>query len=340
MAENLKRGVTMELTSVGLQSSKGKKALNYIKRYWTLYLLLLLPIAYFLIFRYGPMYHIITAFKKYNLFKGPFEMEWAANYGFEHFVRAFNDKDFLYAMRNTITLNLLDLALGFPAPIILAIILNELAFKRFKKFTQTVAYMPHFLSWIIIFGLTQQLLAPSSGIVNVLLRDIGFLDLIGRPLDPGGVASGIPFMTSPAMWIWSYIFIGIWQSVGWNTIIYLAAITGISPELYEAASVDGASRLRKIWHVTLPGLRPTIVVLLIMSLGRILGSDFDRPYALTTKMVGSVSRVISIYIYEVGIKALRFSVTTAVGLFQSVVCVFFLFGANAIAKKFGERGVW
>lgn len=340
MAENLKRGVTMELTSVGTHASKGKRTLNYLKRYWTLYLLLLLPIVYFIIFRYGPMYYIITAFKKYNLFVGPLEMEWAGKFGLEHFAKAFNNRDFMFALRNTITLNLLDLVLGFPAPVILAIILNELAFKNFKRITQTVAYMPHFLSWIIISGMATQMFAPDRGVINSFLRDIGFLNLIGQTTDAAGFVTGVPFLNSPWHWVFTYIFIGIWQSVGWNTIIYLAAITGISPELYEAASVDGAGRLRKIWHVTLPGLRPTIVVLLIMSMGRIVGSDFDRPYALTNNMVTSTSNVISTFIYTTGIKGLQFSLTTAVGLFQSIVGVFFLFGANAIAKKFGERGVW
>ena len=150
----------------------------------------------------------------------------------------------------------------------------------------------------------------------------------------------IPFLTDPTHWIFTYIFLGIWQSVGWNTIIYLAAITSINPELYEAAAVDGAGRLKKMWHITLPGIKPTIVVLLIMSLGRILGSDFDRPFALGNKLVSSVSNVISIFVYNYGIRGLQFSLTTAVGLFQSVICVIFLLLANSLAKKFGERGIW
>jgi putative aldouronate transport system permease protein len=149
----------------------------------------------------------------------------------------------------------------------------------------------------------------------------------------------IPFLNSPVHWVWTYVFLGIWQSVGWNTIIYLAAITGINPELYEAAAVDGASRLRKIWHVTLPGLRPSIVILLIMSLGRIIGIEFDRPYALSNKMVTSVANVISVFVYNYGIRGLQFSLTTAVGLFQSVIGVIFLLIANTVAKRFGERGI-
>ena len=306
--------------------TKRSKALNYMRRYWVLYLMLLLPMAFFIIFRYIPMGYIQIAFKNYSIVKSPWEMEWAANNGFEYFIKAFSNREFLYALRNTLMLNVLDLLFGFPAPIILAIILNELAFKRFKRVTQTVAYMPHFLSWVIISGMALQLLAPTNGLLNIMLNKLGI--------------ASIPFLNEPAYWVGTYVVLGIWQSCGWNTIIYLAAIAGINPELYEASSVGGAGRFRKIWHITLPGLRPTIVVLLILSLGQILGSEFDRPYALSNKLVADVSNVISIFVYNYGIRGLQFSLSTAVGLFQSVVCVIFLFAANALAKKTGERGIW
>jgi putative aldouronate transport system permease protein len=253
-------------------------------------------------------------------------MEWAANNGFEYFIKAFSNRDFLYALRNTVLLNFLDLVIGFPAPIILALLLNELAFKRFKRITQTIVYMPHFLSWIIISGLALQLFAPTNGLVNIVLKNMGF--------------EAVPFLNDPSHWIITYIFLGVWQSVGWNTIIYLAAITGINPELYEASSVDGANRFKKMWHITLPGLRPTIIVLLIMSLGRILGSDFDRPYAMGNNLVKGSANVISTFVYTNGIRGLQFSMTTAVGLFQSVICVIFILIANSIARKSGERGIW
>lgn len=314
------------MKTVALKSLNGKiKKSSYLKRYWTLYLLLLLPIIYFIIFKYIPMIYIQIAFKKYSIVKSVWEMPWADNYGFEYFIKAFSNRDFLYALRNTVMLNLLDLIFGFPAPIILALLLNELVFKTFKRITQTIAYMPHFLSWIIISGMALQLLAPTTGLINIVLGRMG--------LEP------VPFLNDPAHWVWTYVFLGIWQSVGWNTIIYLAAITAINPELYEAAEMDGAGRFRKMWHVTLPGLRPTIVVLLILSLGRILGSEFDRPYALGNYIVNSVSNVISIFVYNNGIRGLQFSLTTAVGLFQSVVGVIFVLGANSIAKRLGERGI-
>lgn len=288
--------------------------------------MLIPPIAFFAIFRYIPMTYIQIAFKKYSIVKNVWELPWASNYGFEYFIKAFSNRDFLFALRNTVMLNVLDLVVGFPAPIILALLLNELPFKRFKRFTQTVAYMPHFLSWIIIAGMATQLLAPTSGLINIVIKRLG--------LDP------IPFLNDPNYWVWTYVFLGIWQSIGWNTIIYLAALTSINPELYEAAAIDGAGRFRQIWHITLPGLRPTIVTLLILSLGRILSSEFDRPYALGNHLVNNVSNVIATFVYTNGIRGLQFSLTTAVGLFQSVVCVIFLVIADILAKKFGERGIW
>ena len=250
----------------------------YLKKYWSLYLMLAAPLIYFVIFKYVPMTYIQIAFKKFSVTKSAWDMSLARNNGFEYFIKAFANRDFLYALRNTIMLNFLDLLLGFPAPIILAIVLNELPFRRFKRFTQTVAYMPHFLSWVIISGLSLQLFASQTGLINILMKQWGF--------------ETIPFLESSTHWVGTFVFLGIWQSVGWNTIIYLAALTGINPELYEAAAVDGASRMRKIWHVTLPGLRSTIVILLILALGRILGSDFDRPYALRNSLVTNVSDVL------------------------------------------------
>lgn len=298
----------------------------YLKKYWQLYALLSLPLLYLFVFKYSPMVYIQIAFKKYSLVKSIWELPWAKNHGFEYFIKAFSNKTFLYALRNTIGLNLLDLVVGFPMPIIFALILNELVFKRFKRVVQTVAYMPHFLSWIIIYGMSLQLFAPTNGLVNMVLNSIGI--------------ESIPFLNNETHWVVTYILLGVWQSFGWNSIIYLAAIAGINPELYEAASVDGAGRFRKIWHITLPGIRSTIVVLLVMNLGNILGSGFDRPFAMQNTLVMDVANVISTFVYKYGIKGLQFSLTTAVGLFQSVICVFFLLLSNWIARKLGERGIW
>lgn len=298
----------------------------YMKRYWQLYALLALPLLYLLIFKYIPMVYMLVAFKKYSIVQSVWEMPWAKNHGFEYFIKAFQNKNFINALRNTLVLNLLDLVIGFPAPIIFALILNELVFRRFKRVVQTIAYMPHFLSWVIIYGLALQLFAPSTGLLNMLITKMGF--------------DTIPFLNSPNHWIGTYIGLGVWQSFGWNSIIYLAAIAGINSELYEAASVDGASRFRKIWHITLPGIRPTIVVILIMNMGNILGSGFDRPFALQNNLVMDVAEVISTFVYKNGIRGLQFSLTTAVGFFQSVICLIFLLLSNWISRKLGERGIW
>lgn len=308
------------------QSQKRKKFAVYMKRYWQLYALLFLPLLYLLIFRYIPMLYVQIAFKKYSIVQSIWKLPWADNHGFEYFIKAFSSNDFRYALKNTLVLNLLDLIFGFPAPIIFALILNELCFKRFKRVVQTVAYMPHFLSWVIIYSLALQLFAPNAGLINMLIQKLG--------------GEAIPFLNDAKHWIATYIGVGVWQNFGWGSIVYLAAIAGINPELYEAAAVDGAGRFRKMWHITLPGIKPTIVVLLIMSLGNILGSSFDRPFAFQNNLVMRVADVISTYVYRVGVKGLQFSLTTAVGLFQSVVGVFFLLTANWISRKLGERGIW
>jgi len=298
---------------------------SYLKRSWILYSMLLLPMAFFLIFRYVPMTNIVIAFKDYNIFQGVWSdgSPWV---GFKWFAQAFQFRDFWNALRNTLWLNFLDLVVGFPAPIILALLLNELLFKNYKKITQTVIYLPHFLSWIIISGIAARLLAPSTGVVNIfLIENFG----IG-PID---------FLMDKAKWVATYIVFGVWREMGWGTIIYLAAITGINPELYEAAEVDGAGRWRKLWHITLPGIRPTIVVLLIMNVGRILGIEFDRPFTMMNNLVMEAADVISTLVFRVGIRSFQFSLTAAIGLFQSVVCVIFLVAANSLAKRFGERGI-
>ena len=313
-------------SELAVRSQKKKPFGPYIRRYWQLYALLALPLLYLIVFKYAPMIYIQIAFKKYKLNMSVWEMPLAKNNGFEYFIKAFGSKDFRLALKNTIKLNLLDLIIGFPAPIIFALILNELPFPKFKKTIQTIAYMPHFLSWVIISSLALQLFAPGDGLVNMVIEKV--------------TGQSVPFLNEPNHWVGTYIGVGVWQSFGWNSIVYLAAIAGINQELYEAADVDGAGRFRKMWNITLPSIRPTIVVLLIMNLGNILGGGFDRPFAMSNNLVLRASEVIATYVYKVGIKGLQFSLTTAVGLFQSVVGVFFLLMANWLSRKLGERGIW
>jgi len=299
------------------------KLKSYFRQYYLLYIFLILPIAYFIIFRYIPMYGVLIAFKDYNMFQGIWRSPWN---NFATFKEIFAMKEFYRAVRNTLLLNGLDLIAGFPAPIILAIILSEMKNKAYKRISQTILYLPHFLSWIVIGSLAIQLFSAHSGLVNVLIEKLGF-----KPID---------FLTEKGPWLITYTFLGVWQSAGWNAIIYLAAIAGINPELYEAATVDGAGRLRKIWHITLPCIKPTIIILLILNVGRIAQIGFDRPYALGNHLVTEVSDVISTFVYRVGLRSARFSTATAVGFFLSVVGMVFLLIANYVADKFGEQGIW
>ncbi|MFH5182345.1 ABC transporter permease [Paenibacillus sp. TAB 01] len=304
------------------QLKKKNRILHSLKRDSLLYLLLLLPMAYILIFKYAPIYGVLMAFQDYNIFEGISGSEWV---GLDVFKFIFEQNSFYRALTNTLVLNLLDLVAGFPAPIILAILLSEIPYVRFKKVTQTILYLPHFLSWVIIGGMVY-LLFSSGGMANTVLSSIG----IGK----------IEFLSQKTNWLIMYVAIGIWQSVGWGTIIYLASIISINKELYEAADIDGCSRLRKIWHITLPGIKPTIIILLILQIGRMLSIGFDRPFVMGNSLVNEYSDVISTYVYRIGIGSGDFSQATAVGLFQSVVGLILLVAANYISKKMGEQGIW
>jgi putative aldouronate transport system permease protein len=269
------------------------------------------------------MYGVTIAFKNFNLFKGIAKSPWV---GLDVFKEVFQMRSFYTALKNTFMLNLLDLIVSFPAPIILALMLNELKARRFKKFAQTALYLPHFLSWIIIGGIMYQVFATNSGIANLLLGHLG--------IDP------IPFLTNKYYWLITYLAVGVWQSAGWGTIIYLAAITGVNKELYEAAAVDGAGRFSKMRNVTLPGIRSTIVVLLILKIGDIVQIGFDRPYVIGNVSVNEFSEVISTFVYKVGIQTSQFSIAASVGLFQAVVGLVLLLSANYIAKKITENGIF
>lgn len=269
------------------------------------------------------MFGVIVAFKDYNIFKGVLDSEWI---GLAAFREIFQMDKFWQALRNTFVLNALDLVIGFPIPIILALLLNELRVKWFKRTAQTVLYLPHFISWIIIGSMAIQLLATNSGSVNVFLNRFGM--------------ESIPFLGEPIYWIFTYIGTGIWRDAGWGTILYLAALTGINKELYEAADVDGATRMRKMWHITLPGIRPTIVILLIINVGYMAAIGFDRPFTLKNPMVSEVSEVISTYVYTVGIQSARYTIATAIGLFQAVIGLVFLLTADFISRRVNGHGIW
>ena len=305
-------------------SNRWTKFSSYMSRYWVLYLMLLLPIAFFVIFRYWPMVNMQIAFRQNNIIRSIWEVPWV---GLQHFDSLVQHPPFRDAVRNTIVFSILDILAGFPAPIILALLLNELKFRKFKRVTQTISYMPHFLSWIIISGIALTLFSPTVGTVNTFL------------LNTFGIGP-LRFLTDDNSWIGMVVGLGVWRSVGWNTIIYLAAITNVNPELYEAADMDGASRIRKMWHVTLPGIRPVIIILFILALGGVMGADFDRFLALRNSQVHWVANVLPLYIWEWGITQLRFSMATAAGIIQNTINLALLLAANFIVRKLGGDGLW
>lgn len=295
---------------------------SFLRRQWPLYVMMLAPLTFFIVFKYFPMAGVVVAFKDYNMFIGVWASDWV---GLDVFREIFALPQFYRAVRNTLMLNLLAL-LTFPVPIILAIMLNELRIRWFKRVSQTLLYLPHFISWVIVGGMAIRLLSTNTGSVNRLITDLG-----GQP---------IPFLEEPVHWIVTYIGSGVWHYAGWGTILYLAALTGVNRELYEAADVDGASRLRKIWHITLPGIKPTIIVLFIIQIGHMADIGFEQPYALQNGYVMEVAEVISTYVYKVGIQSARFAVATAVGLFQSVVGLILLLTAELISRKVTDQGIF
>lgn len=294
----------------------------YVKRYWELYLMLLLPIAYFVVFKYGPLYGILIAFKNYNPFQGVWGSPWV---GLQTFQQVFHDVNFYQVLRNTLMLQILTLICSFPAPIIFALLLNELRIPWFKKTSQTILYLPHFISWVIIGGIVYQVFS-STGIVNNVLHWFSI--------------PSVPWLTNQYDWLIVYLGAGVWQSAGWGTIIYLAALTGISRELYEAADVDGAGRWRKVWSITLPSIKPTIMVMLVLSLGNLIQIGFDQPYVLGNVSVLNFSQVISTYVYQTGLQNGQFTIATAIGLFQAVVGLVMLLIANFVSKKTTEQGIF
>jgi len=300
---------------------------SYWVRHWALYAMLLAPIAFFAIFSYWPMINILIAFMTNNIRIPVLENTADRWVGLDNFRWAFANPQFRDAVRNTLMFSFLDLALGFPMPIILALLFNELKFKRFKKVTQTISYMPFFLSWIIVGGLMLRLFRTETGAINnVLVNWFG--------LEP------IPFLTSSRHWVFTNVFTAIWRGLGWNTIIYLAAITAVNPELYEAADMDGAKRLRKMWHITLPGIRPVIVTLLILTLGGIMGADMARFLSTETLLVRDVSNVLPIFVFRWGIEGSQFHRAAAVGLIASIINLIILFSANFISRKVSGSGLW
>jgi len=288
-----------------------------------LYLMHLPGVLYFIVFKYIPMFGLVMAFQDYKPFLGFIDSPWV---GFKHFERFFSEPQFWMLFRNTALLALYSLVFYFPLPILLALMLNEVRHEAYKRTIQTFVYVPHFVSWVVVVGIFYLLFTTEGGLVNELIYRL--------------TGSKISFLLAPEWFRPMIIFQQIWKEVGWGTIIFLAALAGVDPQLYEAARIDGANRWRQIWHITLPAIRSTIVILLILRLGNFLDSGFEQIFLMLTPTNREVGEVFDTYVYVKGLTQLQYSYSAAVGMFKSVVGLILVVGANWLAKRFGEEGIY
>jgi len=297
-------------------NSKGIRSLiKNFQRYKFIYMLMMPGILYFLVFNYYPLYFLQVAFKQYNVFSGLDNSPWV---GFQNFVDLFKTKYFVNALWNTIVLSFMNNVFGFPVPIILALLLNEIRNQHFKKTAQTLIYLPHFLSWVIVGGIWLNMLSPQGGLINELLKLIG--------LQP------IYFAADKGSFRWVLVFTHIWKESGWGTVLYLAAIAGIDIDLYEAAVIDGANRFKQVIYITLPSLIPTIIVVFVLSLAKILNL-FEQVFVMYNPIVAEVSETIDTYVYQIGIAKGEMSFAIAVGLFKNIISLALVLSTNKIVKK-------
>lgn len=298
---------------------------NKINRNWIMYVMLIPVVVYFAIFCYAPMYGITLAFKDYKVRAGIMGSPWADPI-FKYFLEYFNSPYFTRVLTNTIRLSLESLAFGFPLPILLALAINEVRSIKFKKFVQNVTYAPHFLSVLVLVGVIKSFTNSDYGIVNIAIRAMG--------------GQGANWLQMDTMFRPLYIGSGVWQNIGWDAIIYIAALAGIDPTLHEAAMIDGASRLQRLWHINIPGILPTMVILLILNAGNIMNVGFEKVFLMQNDLNMAVSDVISTYAYRIGIESAQYSLSTAISLFNSVVNCIMLLIVNSISRKVNETSLW
>ena len=294
-----------------------------VLRNYDLYLMLIPVVAYFVIFKYLPMYGVQIAFKDFSGIRGIAGSPWV---GLKHFLRFFNSYFFMQTMGNTILISLYSLVIGFPAPILLALMMNEVANAFFRRTVQTATYAPYFISTVVVVGMLQLFLSPQSGFVNEAIVALG--------------GKSINFMYDAKWFKTIFVLSGVWQSAGWGSIIYMAALTGIDPQLHESAIIDGASRIQRIWHINLPGILPTVVIMLILACGSIMSVGFDKVFLMMNDLNRSSAEVISTYTYKVGLLQTEYSFASAVGLFDSLINLMLLIIVNTFAKKVGETSLW
>ncbi|PQP83900.1 sugar ABC transporter permease [Paenibacillus sp. PCH8] len=306
-----------------VQPKRQHPFIKSLKKHWELYLLVLPPVLYLLIFKYIPMVGVQIAFKDFSVVKGIWGSPWV---GLKHFEAFFQSPNFWLLIKNTIGISFYSLIAGFPIPILLALALNEIRTGYFKKTVQMVTYAPHFISTVVMVSIIILMLSPHVGVVDKLFTLLGF------PMTN--------FMGIPEYFKSIYVWSGVWQGMGYSSIIYIAALAGVDPSLYEAAKMDGASRLRKIWHIDLPTLVPVTVILLILSLGSIMGVGFEKIYLMQNPLNTSASEVISTYVYKVGLIGANFSFSSAVGFFNSIINLILLVIVNGISRKVSQNSLW
>jgi putative aldouronate transport system permease protein len=293
------------------------------KKMKMLYLFFSIPVILYIVFHYMPMYGVIIAFKKYRIADGILGSQWN---NFEHFKMLFGSLFFMRIMRNTLLISFYRLIFGFPAPIILALLLNEVGNMPFKRITQSISYLPHFMSWVVLAGIMIEVLSPQRGIVGYIYT------LLGREAPN--------LLINKRLFRPMLILTGIWKDVGWGTVMDLAAFSSIDPGLYESAAIDGATRFQRAIFITIPSIIPVITILFILSLGAILNAGFDQIFNLYTPLVYEVADIIDTYVYRVGLIERKYDFSTAVGLFKNVIGVMLLLGTNAVIKRFSEYGIW
>lgn len=323
MAGRKKKSNVITLSDGSTITLKRMSNLQYFKQHIWLYALLLPGLLYFILFKYVPMGGLVIAFKDYSPFLGIWGSKWV---GFDQFAKFFSTPDFWRLLRNTLGISLLQLLLYFPAPIILSLFLNEVRHSGYKRTVQTLVYVPHFVSWVIVASLTYQLFNVTDGIVNQLLNiaGIGSVDILSKSSTFWGLIVGQD----------------IWRETGYGTIIFLAALAGVDQEMYEAARVDGAGRWRLMWHITLPAIRGTIIMMLILRVGGLLNTGYEQIFLMRNDLNIEMADVFDTYIYTRGIKQGQYSFSAAAGMFKSVVGMILVLGSNKIAKIFGESGIY
>jgi putative aldouronate transport system permease protein len=290
---------------------------------WQLYVILLLPLLWVLIFNYGPMYGLQLAFKRYSPRAGIWGSNWI---GFSYFKQFFGSRISWQIIRNTFVLSMFSIIAGFPIPILLAIAFNEVRARKYKKFVQMITYAPYFISTVVLVGMMMMLLETRVGIVNRLMGLVG--------IDP------VNFMGKPELFRSVYVWSGVWQTSGYSCIIYIAALAGINSELQEAATIDGANKIQRIWHVDLPCIRPTITIILIMGFGYTMSIGFEKVFLMQNSLNTATSEIISTYVYKIGMQSNNFGLSTAIGLLNSVINLALLILANLVARKVGETSLW